>query len=95
MNNDKSLVLGFCWYDRTQWEQLKAAVPDTMDDSYAQWRRNAARAFNKLRRDGHNIKKVNINVSAFLEWCKTRDLEPDSDGRTQYVAWVLRQRDKN
>ena len=94
MAEDEKLALGFCWYDKTQWEQLKALDNSEMDETYEEWRKNAAKAFGDLVAEGHEIRKVNIKVRAFLDWCRARGLQPDTEARTQYAAWVLKERDK-
>jgi len=45
------MFIAFCWYQREEWEKLKATAvdKDDLDDSYDEWRTNASSAIAELR----------------------------------------------
>jgi len=88
----KKLALAVCWYDETQWNNMKELDPGAMYDSYESWRKNANRAVNEMKKAGHEIKKVSIRADAFREWCKERGMEPNGDARSAYASWKLQER---
>jgi hypothetical protein len=91
---EKDSVFAFCWYDEAQWLRLKALYPDTLDDSYATWHRNAGRAMHELSLAGHRIKKVAFKLDEWLRWCAEQGIDPDAKSRSAYAAWKLQRRSK-
>ncbi len=85
-------ALAMCWYDEEQWNILKKLQPDTLDDSFETWRRNANRALQEMIQAGHNIKKVSVKIDVFLRWCQERGVEPNGESRSAYAAWKIQHR---
>ena len=93
MNNESTEII-FCWYQREEWEKLKAAVddPNTLDNTYDDWRKSAESAFSEIRSEGHTIKKIGIKVDKLLDWCRANNCKPDSDKRSEYAIYLARLR---
>lgn len=91
----RKIVVGFGWYDRAQWLCLTEVVADRaeLDDTYEQWERSANDAMNMLERQGHKPQKVFVQVDALVSWCKERGLPIDGQSRSEYVTFMLRERD--
>ena len=89
---EEEVEFAFCWYDKTQWSLLKELEPETLDDSYEDWRRNANKAFQELTAAGHRLKKVALNADDYLRWCKENDTEISGESRSAYAVWLLKQR---
>ena len=89
------MVLGFAWFDRQQWHRLTEVVDDRneLDDSFERWEQSALDAFRMIERKGQRPEKVYIDVDAFVSWYKSKGLPVNGPSRSQYVSFVLQQRD--
>ncbi len=96
MIDEDELHIAFCWYQPEQWQELKEVVPDpeAMNATYAEWKKDANKAFNSFTAKGLNIKKVSINTKKLVAWCSEKGLEPISSSRSEYAAFILESRDK-
>ena len=67
-----NVFVAFCWYQREEWEKLKATAvdKDALDDSYDEWKTNATSAIKDLRNDGQLIQKVKISIDQLDAWCE-------------------------
>ena len=88
------VFVAFCWYQREEWEKLKATAvdKDALDDSYDEWKTNATSAIKDLRNDGQLIQKVKINIDRLEAWCEDNGLENNSAARSRYAGEMLQQR---
>jgi len=88
------MFIAFCWYQREEWEKLKATAvdKDDLDDSYDEWRTNASSAIAELRGDGQLIQKVKINIEQLDAWCEDKGVENNSAARSRYAGEMLSQR---
>lgn len=93
MIEDDSTIFAFCWFDEEQWTLLAKADPGGVDESYSQWRKNANKAFTELREKGLKVKKLSIKTSELLKWCQEKKVEPNSKARSEYAAFIARERD--
>jgi hypothetical protein len=93
---DRGMRVGFAWFDRAQWHRLTEVADDRneLDDTFEQWERNALDAVQALERQGQRIEKIYVDIDAFVSWCKSKRLPINSASRAQYIAFVLRQRDR-
>ena len=91
----RKMVVGFAWFDRQQWHRLTEVVDDRneLDDTFEQWERSALDALRTLERQGQRAEKVHIDVDALVSWCKGKGLPVNGASRSQYVSFVLQQRD--
>ena len=91
----RKMVVGFAWFDRQQWHRLTEVVDDRneLDDTFEQWERSALDALRTLERHGQRAEKVHIDVNALVSWCKGKGLPVNGASRSQYVSFVLQQRD--
>ena len=94
MIEDDDTIFTFCWFDEEQWNLLAKVDPTGVDESYSQWRRNANKAFSELKENGLKAQKVSIKISELLKWCQERGVEPNSKSRSEYAAFIARERDE-
>ncbi|NUZ13338.1 hypothetical protein HUZ36_21475 [Pseudoalteromonas sp. McH1-7] len=94
--SEQQIVYSFAWFEPDEWQKLKETVedPDTLDDSYQEWRQNAENVIRELRAGGQQVKKISIKISKLLVWCESRSLKPNSKARSEYAAFLAQQRDK-
>ena len=87
-------VVAFCWYQREEWEKLKATAvdKDTLDDSYDEWKTNATSAIKDLRNGRQLVQKVKINIDQLDTWCEENGLENNSAARSHFAGEKLQQR---
>ena len=87
---ETDVEIGMCWFDEEQWKLLAELDPDGTDDSYEEWRREATKAVDNIRSQGHKVTKVAIRTHEFSAWCKEKALEPNSSARAEYASLLLR-----
>ena len=92
---DRNIIVGFAWFDRAQWQRLMEVADDRnkLDDTFEQWERNALDALGMFERQGQRAEKVHVDVDALVSWCKDKQLPINGASRSQYVSFVLQQRD--
>jgi hypothetical protein len=84
--------VGFAWFTREQWLRLTEVVDDRneLDDTFEQWERNALATLYKLESQGHSVRKVMVDVEAFVAWCGGHGRRIDSAARVDYVIALLK-----
>ena len=92
MKTGETLIVGVAWFDRAQWTRLKEIAPDksALDDSFEQWERNARSVVAKMKAEGLRVKEVSVDVDQLLAWCMLHGMAPDSNGRANYAAYVVK-----
>ncbi len=90
------MKLGTVWYREDQWELLKSTASDreTLEDTYAEWVRNATKAIKRMKKRGVDLLNVDFDVVQFNQWCRANRKTPDGESRSTYVADRLRIQDK-
>lgn len=85
-----SSVLGVAWFDPLQYERLLEVAADRakLFDRHEDWLANAERA---VARIPQRVKKVFVEVDAWVAWCQARELAMDSASRSRYVAELVRE----
>lgn len=90
--NDEATLMAMCWFQKSEWLALKEIDPESMDDSYEEWLKNANRAISDLRADGAQVKKIAVRVHELQAWCKENRTKPDSPTRSKFAIYKLQQR---
>ena len=90
-------VVGVAWYDQQRWTRMRLICfdPDTMDDSYDEWRAAAENSMAHLAKAGIRAQRVEIDVDAFLRWCRLHGRKTDKASRAEFTATCLRARSGN
>lgn len=89
----KEIALGIAWYRPEQWQRLReiSTDKDVVEETHAEWVQNAKRALKKLRRQGIEPVKVDVDVEELLRWCESQHIPVDGNARSTYVAEKLRE----
>ena len=89
LSNDGQI--GLAWYSREAWERLRAIADDRekLDDSFEEWERSALQAIGDLASVGRQVRKVPIDVDAYVTWCRECGCRLDSASRAEYVTQQL------
>lgn len=89
---DILIRVGYAWYRAEQWERLRdvSADRDNLEESFEEWVELAARRYEKMRREGLRLQKV--DVEELLKWCKGRGIPVDASARSEFAAHKLRER---
>ena len=97
MKPSGQLKLGIAWFRLEQWSRLLEISEDREDleESFAEWESLAEEKLRDLRAQGLDAEKVTIDLEELLAWCKSRGLSVDASARSQYVAELLRKRDRH
>jgi hypothetical protein len=88
--------VAFAWYDEAQWLCLTGVVPDRseLDDTYEQWEHSALKAMRALEARGYMAERIFVDVQALCKWCQERNLPVNGAARSEYVATLLRQKQR-
>jgi hypothetical protein len=91
---DVDVVLGVAWYGEHDWTRLRllCSDPEEMDDSYAEWRAAAEKGIEDLRKLGQVVEKVDMDIDAFLRWCRLHGRKTDKAARAEFATYCLRER---
>jgi hypothetical protein len=97
MKPSGQLKLGIAWFRLEQWSRLLEISEDREDleETFAEWESLAEEKLRDLRAQGLDAEKVTIDLEELLAWCKSRGLSVDARARSQYVAELLRKRDRH
>jgi hypothetical protein len=92
--NEKQIVYAMAWFQPEEWQYLKETIdePETLDDTYQEWRHNAESKVVELRSNGEKVKKISIKINKLLSWCELKGIKPDGKARSEYVAYLSEQR---
>jgi len=87
-------VVGVAWYSRETWNQLRAVAPDGADleSTYDAWVAVFEHGFAQVRAAGVDPRRVELDLPAFMEWCRSSGRPPDSGARAEFVSEQLRLR---
>ena len=93
---DQQIIYSFAWFQPEEWQKLKETVddPETLDDSYQEWRKNAEETISEIRAAGHKVQKTSIKISKLLDWCASKGYKPNSKARSEYAAYLSQLRSK-
>ena len=96
MKKDADLNIGVCWYKEEQWERLKEIVadPESIEDTYQQWRKDAEKALSQLKEKGVNVKKVSVDTEEMLLWANEHGRTIDGEAPSEYALYLLQHREK-
>lgn len=80
-------ALALAWYSAAEWKQFKETSMDRdgFHDRYGQWLQNAERKYILLRRQGHEVTKIQMRMTEFLDWCQGNGRKNDGLSRATYV----------
>ena len=92
----EGLALGLAWYKPEQWGRLLeiAADAEELEKTYAEWLAIANKALRDLEAQFVFPEKVEVDVEELLAWCRERKRPVDGAARSEYVAWLLREREQ-
>ena len=88
----QDLIIGIAWYRSEDGVALKSIFvgSDKLQDSYQEWLEGAEEVEQRLRWDGHVVKRVHIDPKTFPGWCTLKGLRPNASARTEYASEVVR-----
>ena len=88
----KSNVIGVAWYRCEQWPRLREISTDGSDleDSYDNWLVHVTEAFQRMRNEGLDPVKVDVDTEELLAWCRSRNLPVSAKSRAEYVTEKVR-----
>ena len=88
----KNNVVGVAWYRREQWPRLLEISTDRSDleDSYDNWLVYITETFERMKSEGLDPIKVDIDTEELLAWCRSRNLPVNGKARAGYVIEKVR-----
>jgi uncharacterized protein YecA (UPF0149 family) len=88
------MKLGIVWYKPEQWKRLKEISEDREDteETFDEWQVNAKKGIKLMQSQGIIPEKVLVDVEEFLAWCSGKGLFPNGESRSEYAAWLMKER---
>lgn len=90
------LACGLAWYKPEQWARLReiAADADELEATFEEWLLIAEQAQRDFEEHFIFPEKVPVDVEELLAWCQKKKRPVDGAARSEYAAWLMRERDK-
>ena len=92
-NRTPKTAYGLAWYKQEQWQHLLdvSADKDNLENTYAEWVKNAEKALKQFQRQGMKVVKVNVDIDDLCFWCQAQNIPVNGESRVNYVAFKLQQ----
>jgi hypothetical protein len=89
-------VVGIAWFRPDQWQRLlaTAADADTLERTHEQWERQAKKTLKRLRREGLNVRRADVDIEDLIFWCNQQHCDLDGKARADYAALKLREQEQ-
>lgn len=87
---------GVAWYYPEQWARLReiSVDADQLEATFEEWQVIAEQAMESFADHFVFPARVLVDVEELLVWCRERNQPVNGEARSQYVAWLLQERDK-
>ena len=87
-----SVAIGFPWFDRGDYEELRRMFSDgeRLPSAFDEWLLAATEALSLFRAQRLAVVQVRIEPRAFRAWCRERNLRADYKARHQFTAEIAR-----
>lgn len=85
---NKPPMVGYSWYNRTEYEKMLRTAKDDAEDilSYSQWKENADQTISQLRNRGWFVLEVRVKSSELNEWLREQKLTNLHENREKFVG---------
>ena len=80
------VIAGIGWYTKEQWPEYIRLMEGDIDETHEAWYKKALELEKKMEKEGIEIVRVPIDLSAFDLWCKMHKRKPDGASRAEYVG---------
>ena len=83
----EQVVIGIGWYRSDQWQLLRefSSDADELEETYAEWETEAAKAFDYAKNPGVLVVKVDVDVEELLSWCQQQGVAVNADARAKFI----------
>lgn len=80
-------AIGVAWYREEDYEKLKSIFTDShlLPGRYDQWLDQAENLVKHEVAQGRIVEKVYIDPATFPDWCKSRQMNINSEARIQFA----------
>ena len=94
--SSSTTAIGVAWYRPEEWETLHNASTDKdqLEETHAQWLKEAKRVVKQLRQQGLQIVKIDVEVADLLLWCEGQKIPLNAEARSKYTAFKMQQLSK-
>ncbi|MDP3417879.1 hypothetical protein [Falsiroseomonas sp.] len=86
-------AVGMAWYRAETFAEVRASMADAekLPATFEKFLYAAMKGEEKLRRAGHAVIRVYLDMDEFPAFCRARGLNVDAKGRMEYAAHVAHQ----
>ena len=90
----EQVVIGIGWYRPDQWQLLRefSSDADELEETYAEWETEAAKAFGYAQNPGVLVVKVDVDVEELLTWCQQKGVAVNADARAEFIVLKTQRR---
>lgn len=80
--------IGIPWYRGEDWDEVKRvmASPESLHDTYVEWLVSAEEVERAMKAQGFRVKRVILDLQAFLAWCAAEGCTPDGPARARWAV---------
>lgn len=81
-------IIGIAWFEDEETYRRALCVftdAENMPDAFADWQALVKQQYALIKERGEKALRVDIDPEAFVCWCESRGLAPNSQGRIAYV----------
>lgn len=85
------MTIGLPWYRREDWKRSQEIMSDAdmQFDTFDEWLAEALEIELTLIGEGHNVRRVPVDLDKFPAWCLIRGLQTNGEARSRFAAeWV-------
>ena len=92
MEKSIPFLIGMAWYYREDYDAILRIMTDShmLPGSFEVWLAEAEQGEQQLKRDGYTVVRAHIDPETFPDWCRSRDLDIDSQARMDYANFVAK-----
>ena len=94
--NSPASAIGVAWYRPEEWQILRNAATDKhqLEETYAEWLKEAERVVKELHKQGLQIVKIDVEDADLLLWCENQKVPLNAEARSKYTAFKVQQLSK-
>ena len=93
---EKTQQAGLCWIKPEQWQRLLEVAEDSdrLEASWQEWEQKSLEMIDVFATRGIQIQKVEVDVEALVDWCKSKGKGVNASTRAEYVTAIMMEEKK-
>lgn len=82
------VVMGVAWNRPEPWARLLdiSVDRDQLEATHAEWRKHADKQLKRLRREGLDVRRVDVDVEELVAFCEKKGMDVNSEARAAFAS---------